>query len=195
VSCHQARKLLLHADSADQPPAAAQEHLAGCAECRAWQERLRRLEQAVRHVPVPQTKARVPFLFDFLTAEECEASAGSTPCDRIDVLAELAESLHQETRDLAHAPDDPELQRIARLFERVVRQDLMTAARQIPLEQRRQAIDRIVEQMTQTWSDVDQLAQTLPSAASASLRLIAKAAQESDNELRALIREREPLRD
>jgi hypothetical protein len=155
-----------------------------CTECSAWKRRLSRLESAVRQLPLPRTKARVEFLCQFLNAGESPVreSLAGTPGERIGALADLAESLHGEA-------DAEGLRRIAQLYDQLVRHGIVAAAREVPAEERRKVIDPIVELLAKTYSDMDCMAQTLPTEASAPLQVIAKAAQESDYELRALLQE------
>jgi hypothetical protein len=191
VNCNRARKLLLQAERFDQAPAAVQEHLSTCARCRDWQRRLTRLERALSQVPVPRTSARVKFLCKFLTTPESAAGAGkgSTPRERIGALANLAENLHRETRTLAKAADNEALANLARLYEHVVRGDMIATARELPPEERRRLLDPIADRLAKARREADRLARVGAASASASLQLIAQAANHSDHELRALIQE------
>ena len=191
MNCHRVRKWLSQAENPDQPPANVEEHMNACTECSAWKRRLSRLESAVRQLPLPRTKARVEFLCQFLNAGESPVreSLGGTPGERIVALADLAESLHGETSSLVQEADAEGLARIAQLYDQLVRHGIVAAARELPAEERRQVIDPIVDLLARTYSDMDCMAQTLPTEASAPLQVIAKAAQESDYELRALLQE------
>jgi hypothetical protein len=114
---------------------------------------------------------------------------GGTPGERIVALADLAESLHGETSSLVQEADAEGLRRIAQLYDQLVRHGIVEAAREVPVEERRQVINPIVDLLARTHSDIDCMAQTLPTEASAPLQQIAKAAQEGDDELRALLQE------
>jgi hypothetical protein len=188
MNCHQVRKWLSQAEEPDRPPADVEKHVSACTECQTWQRRLARLESAVRQLPLPRTRARVEFLCQFLNAGEL-VELGRTPGERIGALADLAESLHGETSSLVGEADADGLRRIAQLYDQVVRQGILTAARELPAAERRQVIDPIADLLAKTYSDVDCMAQTLPTEASAPLQQIAKAAHEGDDELRALLRE------
>jgi hypothetical protein len=189
VNCNSVRKLLLQVETSDQLPASAQEHLAACAECRAWQRKLVRLEAAVPRLPVTQSTARVDFLCRFLAEGAAGAPEGrsDTPRDRIGALADLAENLHAETRNLAASADSEALAKLARLYEHVVLKGMVEAAQKLPPEQCRQTLAPIIDRLAQTRRDVDRLAKKGPGTSAKPLQLIARAAQDSDYELRALI--------
>ena len=55
MNCPDAQEWLLRSDltEGETPPADVAAHLAGCAECRSYADRLRRLERAVRELPAP----------------------------------------------------------------------------------------------------------------------------------------------
>jgi hypothetical protein len=197
VNCKSLRQLLLQTDSSDRPSAAATTHLDGCAECRVWQKRLGRLEEATRQLPTRRSSARVKFLWKFLTTEDPDAGASQAGAarERLKALADLAESLHGETRGLVHAADDQGLSNLAGLFEQVVLKDIVTTARTLPVEERHQAIDPIVDRLARTRSDLDSLAETATLSAGDSLHRIGKAAENSDFELRALLDEAGPAAD
>ena len=191
MNCHRVRKWLSQAENPDQPPANVEEHMNACTECQSWKRRLSRLESAVRQLPLPRTKARVEFLCQFLNAGESPVreSLGRTPGERIGALADLAESLHGETSSLVQEADAEGLRRIAQLYDQLVRHGIVAAAREVPAAERRQIINPIVDLLARTHSDIDCMAQTLPTDASAPLQQIAKAAHEGDDELRALLQE------
>jgi hypothetical protein len=186
MNCNRLRKWLSEAEEPAKLPPAMEAHLNACTECQAWQRRLARLESAVRQLPLPRTRARVEFLCQFLNAGEL-AGQGGTPGERIGALADLAETLHGETNSLVGEADADGLRRIAQLYDQVVRQGILTTAREVPVAERRQVINPIVDLLARTHSDLDCMAQTLPTEASAPLQQIAKAAHEGDDELRALI--------
>ena len=194
MNCSSVRRWLLLAEDIEQPPTSVEEHLRACDGCRAWQRRLQRLESAIRQVPLPRTRTRVEFLCRFLQPEQSESADRriGTPTERLEALTELARSLHGETSTIAHEADAGELVKIAELYEQVVRRGIVETARELSIQERRQTIDPIVDMLARTHSDMDCLAQTLPTDASAPLQQMGKAAQESDEELRALIRECSP---
>jgi hypothetical protein len=53
MNCAATRNTLLGSERLDPPPDEARAHLARCADCRGWWQRLLRLEEQVRRLPVP----------------------------------------------------------------------------------------------------------------------------------------------
>ncbi len=66
MKCAQMQRHLLAAERPDQIGADGQQHLAGCASCRALQRRLLHIERAIPQVPVPASVRRPSFLGQFL---------------------------------------------------------------------------------------------------------------------------------
>ena len=57
MNCQVVRKHLLGSERPGRPPAEASAHLAACAACREWQQRLVQMEQAMSLLPVPPADA------------------------------------------------------------------------------------------------------------------------------------------
>jgi hypothetical protein len=57
MSCQVVRKHLLGSERPRRPSAEASAHLAACAACREWQQRLAQMEQALSRLPVPPADA------------------------------------------------------------------------------------------------------------------------------------------
>ncbi|HZT78615.1 MAG TPA: hypothetical protein VFA26_00215 [Gemmataceae bacterium] len=66
MNCKAVQRHLLRAEEPARPPAAVAAHLTGCPACRAWHERLVRIERAVPRLPVPASSARVDLIRDVL---------------------------------------------------------------------------------------------------------------------------------
>jgi hypothetical protein len=72
MNCSSFQDRLLKLEQPAQPPSDIQAHLASCPDCRQWQERLVRLEQIVRELPVPAALSRLEFLRRFLEGGPAE---------------------------------------------------------------------------------------------------------------------------
>jgi hypothetical protein len=62
VNCTVIQRRLLAAERPEQPPAEIQSHLAQCASCRLWQQRLIQMERSISQLPVPPSTAKEQFL-------------------------------------------------------------------------------------------------------------------------------------
>src|SRR5262249_3093770 len=62
MKCKEFKFFLLGCENPDQPPADVKAHLAGCADCRNWQNRLAVIEMNVPFLPVPESAARAELL-------------------------------------------------------------------------------------------------------------------------------------
>jgi hypothetical protein len=58
MNCHTAQRRLLGSERPDEPSAEVEGHLAACAACRAWQQRLAEVERLLPLLPVPASAAR-----------------------------------------------------------------------------------------------------------------------------------------
>ncbi|HZY85262.1 MAG TPA: hypothetical protein VFE78_10560 [Gemmataceae bacterium] len=58
MNCDTAQSRLLASERPDEPSAEVEAHLAACAACRVWQQRLAEVEQALPLLPVPASAAR-----------------------------------------------------------------------------------------------------------------------------------------
>ncbi len=120
------------------------------------------------------------------------AKAG-TPRQRVETLAELADTLHRESRALSQGDGVQELQALARLYERVIEEGMVRRAKEVPAgQERREALAPIVAQLAQAEREARQLAERLAqksARSSDSLRQIAAAAKVGDRQLRGLMEE------
>lgn len=58
MNCHTAQRRLLSSERPDEPSAEVEAHLAACAACRSWQQRLAEVERLLPLLPVPASAAR-----------------------------------------------------------------------------------------------------------------------------------------
>lgn len=111
------------------------------------------------------------------------------PKERILSLAKLAEEIHGEARELAG--NSERLEQWARFYSRLVDQDLIEQARQLPSEDRPDVLANIALQLAKAESEAarseTQCKATAPRSAAAFHR-IALASQKGERDLRALIK-------
>ncbi len=111
------------------------------------------------------------------------------PQDRLLKLADLAENVHGEAN--AMADNVEKLDQWARFYARVVSENLMEQARQLPRADRPAVLEKVAERLTRTESDASrraiQLKDTSPKPAAA-FGQIALVARKGGRDLRALLR-------
>jgi hypothetical protein len=101
------------------------------------------------------------------------ARAGS-PQERVEALAELADSLHGESAGLVRSAPSRELDQLASLYGKVVRQEVGTA-REIPTRLRRQVLGPIALRLARAEREARELAEQTPGSAGPLLQIAAVA--------------------
>jgi len=110
-----------------------------------------------------------------------------TPAERVQVLTDLAQGLHQEALQLARKSDKEELRVVARFYREVVRDNLLEQARKLPRNERPMLKD-VADHLNEVESEMlRRVAGEVEASAAAPLRDIAQAARESHDQLRQLI--------
>jgi hypothetical protein len=111
---------------------------------------------------------------------------------RLEMLADLADDLDLETRALGRTASMSDLIALARLYAQVVRQGLVSVARDLPSSLQSQCVRPIADRLARTGEAADILARNAAPEAAKPFQIIAAAAHEVDAELRALARESRP---
>jgi hypothetical protein len=109
-----------------------------------------------------------------------------TPRQKVEVLAEFADDLLRETHDPDALPTLERLELLAKVYEETVREKLLEQARTVLPADRRVLLPRLAGELGRTESEFSKLAAVAPEASAVHLRKIARAAHESDQELRKL---------
>jgi hypothetical protein len=107
-----------------------------------------------------------------------------TPQLGVQNMAELADELHQEV--LAHVEYAEQLAILARFYNQVVRDHLLSYASQLPANLRSNLVD-IVTRLGQTESDIERLAAGAKDGCVESLQTIASTARTAAHDLRQLV--------
>jgi hypothetical protein len=127
-----------------------------------------------------------PLLANLLERDLRLASA-TTPRERIEILADLAEDLRQGTQQIAPAATQEELKAIACLYEQVVRDGIVKQAQALPATDRERVLDPIALRLDQTASQVDRLAREVSAQRAEQLQAIITSAHEGKRALCALL--------
>jgi hypothetical protein len=144
--------------------------------------------------PVKETKkeaARDPFLASLMERNLRLAEAES-PKKRLEALADLADDLQSHTQKLIRQAQAKDLQQLAQLYDRVIREGITQSARDVPPAQRIQVFEPIVNRLTRATLDAEGMRTGIPADSAGALQLIASAAQRGRDELRLLVQERTP---
>ncbi len=141
--------------------------------------------------PGPEKKAMAPLVAQLLESDLHLAEAVS-PRQRVEHLAKIAQALESQTRTLIKSPAGREMEKLAQLYDKVVRKGVVERAndmKDLPREQRRQTLHTIADQLAQTSKEAEAQAQAAPEEAVRPLRLLAAAARYGDDQLRRLLGE------
>jgi hypothetical protein len=118
--------------------------------------------------------------------------AAHSPRERVEILADMAQKLNLEARQLIRAADTEKLQVVARFFREVVRDDLVRHARALSADELKTVVDSVSRQLIIAESEAQREVQRLeainaPAATMDSLRDMALAARESHDQLRTMV--------
>lgn len=141
---------------------------------------------------LPRGGGRPETLVEKLLKHDLKLAAASTAQKRVEQLAALADDLHRETGELALTEEAPqqELLDLARLYQKVVHEGLVTQAEKVPADERPRLLE-IAGRLEQTRQKAAELAASLPSG-SVPLSDIATAAGKAEARVRDLAERRQP---
>ncbi len=122
-----------------------------------------------------------------------ELARTTTPAARLTKLSNLAVELRNETAALSRAAQKDDLQSLARMYEKVVRDGLIVQATQlnpvsVPLAERQQLLNSVAAELTQTALQTLELATTASPGVQPHLKRIAQTAQDGSLRLSRLAR-------
>lgn len=136
----------------------------------------------------PPKLASDPLLASLLHRDLRLAEAGS-PRERIEVLTDLADDLHRETRSLAQATATPQLTALARLYGQVIRDGILTQAEALPPPERAPFLDGIAGRFAAMAQAAEQWNGHVPDDCAAPIAAMVSAAQEGQRRLHDLARQ------
>jgi hypothetical protein len=147
--------------------------------------------------PAPQPPSTTPVakrpLLDNLFERDLRLANAATQRERVEVLADLADDLQSETRELALDADDvADLKTLADLYEQVVREGILARAQALPIAERREVLGPIADRLFKAGKAAEVLAQNVTSDSARPLKAIALAAGDGHRELRTMLQEDTP---
>jgi hypothetical protein len=139
-----------------------------------------------------QRKAPVDTLVADVTNHGLKLAEDGTPRERVEAMAGAADTLFDESRAVARKERDDDIDDLAQLYGRVVRDGLLPRAKSLPPEDRRDVLAPIANRLSEARSEALALRQTegLEEGARAALDQIAAAAAEGSEQLRSLYGEK-----
>lgn len=147
-------------------------------------------------LPTPGPEARLPPGPDPLLVKLMErhlrlAKANTLPRDRFEALADLADDLHGRSGPLAQANDADNLQVLAELYAKVVRDGVVERARALPVpDQRSDVLEAVTRRLGRAADETNELAQEEQGDIRAALLAMAAAARQGQEELQKVVAQR-----
>ncbi len=139
--------------------------------------------------PNPHNPPAPEPLLASLVQRDLRLAGATTPRERIQILADLAGDLHQETQTLTQEAAEEELAALAKLYEQVVYDGILKQAMALPANERRPILNPIADRLAQTATAVDRLVQEGPAKCTQPLHDIATVARKGNRQLATLLRE------
>jgi hypothetical protein len=145
---------------------------------------------AHENTPAPPSRPAVtgdPLLAK-LMEQNIRLAGARTPRQRVEALRDLADDLHSEARSLTLADlgRNDDLEKLAGLYEKVVRDGLVKQARALPAAEHAELLTAIARRLGEVSTEADRQAEQTPERAAA-LRTIAAAARDGNRQLRELV--------
>ena len=128
-------------------------------------------------------------LVDILMASNLELAEAETPRDRVEELAKIARALHGQTAKLVRAGAAKEMERLAALYGRVIREGVVPRAKSLPAKERQAALENIAGELARVGQEAEDMARSANPATAEPLRAISAAARAGDAQLRSLMGE------
>jgi hypothetical protein len=142
-------------------------------------------------LPVAVKKPAVdPLVADLMRYNIILAKA-TTPRERVEAMASVAEELNQRSRQLAKKAPPDDLKLLAGLYGRVVHEGILARAEALPRQDRRPVLEPIASQLEKVESQARQMSEQpdLSPQAAQWLALISRDAGEGGKNLRKLVQE------
>jgi hypothetical protein len=124
-----------------------------------------------------------------LVQHDLRLATAATPRERIVILADLADEMLDPARALAVETAGGQLDALARLYERVIREGILKQARSLPVAERCEILAPITQQLARTASRMDRLLQKTSGTQSRPLESIAGTARDANRQLYSLVAE------
>jgi hypothetical protein len=122
-------------------------------------------------------------LLEKLLERDLRLANAATQRERVEALADLADDLQGETRELALDAEEADLKTLSELYGQVVREGIVARAQALPAAERREVLAPIADRLLKAGKAAEILAQNVTSDSAKSLKAIAKAAGDGHREL------------
>lgn len=142
----------------------------------------------------PQTAAAPKHpLLDKMVQRSKTLARAETPAKRLEVLGEMADDLHSETRGLARVAGPEELDDLARLFAKVVNGGLVRQAGQMAphamtAAEKAALLGQLADKLSEAGAEAEKVAREAPPASQPALKRIADTARDGQKKLRDIAR-------
>jgi hypothetical protein len=127
-----------------------------------------------------------PMLSDVVVAK-VKLDTAPDAIGRVDVLATLADTIHEEARTLSKVTPGEEMTSLAKMYDQVVREALVPQARALTGEERRTKLPGYQERLAKAEQEANRLANEAPVGSDQALKDIAETAKAGRIELAKLI--------
>jgi hypothetical protein len=135
----------------------------------------------------PREKPATDPLLASLLQRDLRLATATSPRERIEILADMAQELQDAIRLLAQAAGGEPLEGMATLYDQVVRDGIIKQAQALADNERRPILNPIADRLARTARSVERLAGKVPAEHSKPLHTIAAAAREGNRHLYALV--------
>jgi hypothetical protein len=117
-----------------------------------------------------------------LVDRDMKLASAQRPGEKVQVLADIASDIHNETANLVNDVQSKDLMRLAEFYQRVVHEGLVEQARVVPPGEREDVLGPISARLSQSWHDAETTARDFPACAGV-MKVIADAARDGDKQL------------
>lgn len=124
-----------------------------------------------------------------LVKYDLKLASAASPRERVETLAALADDLQGQARGLATAANPDDLNLLAKNYDRVLREGVLTHARSMPRTERAAVLEPLGGQLARAGSELSEQADKVPVERQAALRQMASTAREVSAQLLALVQE------
>jgi hypothetical protein len=126
-------------------------------------------------------------MLEAVVRAKVELDTADTRPKRLDVLDKLAAAIHEEATSLSKVTPGKEMESLAELYDKVVTQALVDAARHLSAEERKEFLPRYADRLSLAEQHANRLAAEAPKASERPLLDIAKAAGDGKIQLTRMI--------
>jgi hypothetical protein len=136
--------------------------------------------------PTPPEKPAPPPLLGSLLRQDLRLATAGSAGERVAILADVADDIHHEIRLLVQEGPAVNVDGLARLYERVIREGIMIQAQALPQSNRRHVLHLVASRLEVAARNAQRLMKEVPVPAATSLGLVANAALDGQHRLNAL---------